>query len=184
MKIFYLILFISFSWNCRGQSKSPDPVVVNNPSSVSTKVDMEEAVVIILTKEGKVYLMLGDLQHRAAIINNINKYRNLGLNEVEKAKLKKMDLIGIPLNMLKSTLDLNNATHLSHMPGIPASKNSNNELVYWIKAITNAFKGDDIYNLNLLVKADHLAKYTAFEGIKQAMTKNGVYKFRIVTTTE
>jgi biopolymer transport protein ExbD len=166
------------------KTKPPEAVHVNNPSSVSTKIAKEEAILVTLTKEGKVYLLLGDAKHKNAIIDNINTNRSLGLNATEIAKLRKMDFIGLPLNQLKGALDLPEEIPASKMDGIPCGDSTHNELTDWIRAVSDAFKGENIDNLNLLVKGDDLAKYPAFKNIKDAFKKNDIYKFKIVTNPE
>ena len=41
------------------KTKPPEAVAVVPPNSVSTKVAKEEAILVTLTKEGKVFLLLG-----------------------------------------------------------------------------------------------------------------------------
>src|SRR5882757_8583924 len=101
------------------KTKPPEAVHVNNPSSVSTKIAKEDAILITLTQEGKIYLLLGDLKHKNAIIDAINTNRALGLNGTEIAKLRKMEFIGLPLNKLKSALDLGDDIPAGKMEGIP-----------------------------------------------------------------
>jgi len=166
------------------KTKPPEAVHVNNPSSVSTKIAKEEAILVTLTQDGKVYLMLGDLRHKNAIIDAINTNRALGLNGTEIAALRKMDFIGLPLNKLKSALDLSEPIPASKMEGIPIGDSTNNELTDWIRAVSDAYRGEPADNLNLLVKGDNLAKYPFFKGIKDAFKKNDIFKFKIVTNSE
>ena len=166
------------------KTKPPEAVHVNNPKSVSTKIAKEEAILVTLTAEGKVFLLLGDLKHKDGIVNSINKNRSLGLDAQEINKLKKMDFIGLPLNQLKGALDLRDPIPAGQMPGIPCGDSTNNELTDWIRAVSDAFAGEDINNLNLLVKGDNLAKYPSFKNIKDAFKKNEIYKFKIVTNPE
>jgi biopolymer transport protein ExbD len=165
------------------KTKPPEAVHVTNPSSVSTKIAKEDAILITLTKEGKVFLLLGDQKHKGAIIDAINTNRQLGLNPTEIKKLGKMDFIGLPFSKLKSALNLTEPYPASQMEGIP-SDSTNNELADWIRAVSDAFRGEDINNMNLLVKGDNLAKYPAFKNIKEAFKKNDIYKFKIVTNPE
>ena len=166
------------------KTKPPEAVTVMTPSSVSTKVAKEEAILVTLTKDGKVFLMLGDKSHKDAIIDDINTTRSLNLNAAELAKLKKQDFIGIPLNMLKGSLDLSEPIPADKLPGIPCGDSTNNELTDWIRSVTNSYRGESLENLNLLVKGDNLAKYPAFKNIKAAFKKNDLFKFKIVTNPE
>jgi biopolymer transport protein ExbD len=166
------------------KTKPPEAVAVMTPSSVSTKIAKEEAILITLTKEGKVFLMLGDKAHKNAIIDDVNTTKALGLSGAELAKLKKTDFIGVPFNQLKSFLDLSTPLPPNQMPGIPCSDSTNNELTDWIRSVVNAYKGENMDNLNLLVKGDNQAKYPAFKSIKESFKKNDIFKFKVVTNSE
>ena len=166
------------------KQKPPEAVTVNNPSSVSTKVAKEEAILVTLTKEGKVYLMLGDKTHKEKILDDINTTKALGLNAGEMGKLKKLDFIGMPFNMLKGSLDLSSPIPSDKMPGIPCGDSTNNELTDWMRSVVASYAGENLDNLNLLVKGDNLAKYPAFKNIKSSFKRNDIYKFKIVTNPE
>ncbi len=166
------------------KTKPPEAVQINNPSSVSTKIAKEDAIVVTLTKEGKVYLLLNDKKHKEAICDDINKIKALGLTPQELARLKREDYIGMPLNKIKSMLDLSDPIPAARMDGIPCGDSTNNELTDWIRAVSDAFAGEDISRLNLLVKGDNLAKYPAYKNIKAAFKKNDIFKFKIITNPE
>jgi|SRR5437868_8117843 len=165
------------------KTKPPEAVHVTNPSSVSTKVAAEEAVVITMNKEGKVFILLGDKNHQDKIINAINKNRQLGLTEGEVKNLKKMEFIGVPLSKLKSALDMDPPMQASQMEGIPTDS-TNNEVVDWVRAVVESFSGEDTKKMNLLVKGDQQTKYPVFRSIIQALSKNDIYRFKIVTDPE
>jgi len=165
------------------KTKPPEAVAVVTPTSVSTKVVKDEAIVVTLGKDGKIFLMLNDRKHKDAIIDDINTSKALGLTPGEIAKLKKQDFIGMPFSKLKSFLALNEAIPASKMDGIP-SDSTNNELSDWVRSVSNAYKGESMDNLNLLVKGDNLAKYPSFKNIKTAFKKNDIFKFKIVTNPE
>jgi biopolymer transport protein ExbD len=165
------------------KTKPPEAVAVVTPTSVSTKVVADEAIVVTLAKDGKVFLMLSDRKHGDAIVDDINKTKALGLTPAEIVKLKKQDFIGMPFNKLKSFLQLPESIAPNKMDGIPTDS-TNNELADWIKSVSNAYAGESIDNLNLLVKGDNMAKYPAFKNIKQAFKKSEIFKFKIVTNPE
>jgi biopolymer transport protein ExbD len=165
------------------KTKPPEAVAVVTPTSVSTKVVKDEAIVVTLGKDGKVFLMLNDRKHKNAIIDDINTSKSLGLTPSEIAKLKKLEFIGMPFSKLKSFLNLAEAIPASKMDGIP-SDSTNNELSDWIRSVSNSYKGESMENLNLLVKGDNLAKYPSFKNIKTAFKKNDIFKFKIVTNPE
>lgn len=166
------------------KQKPPEAVTVMSPSSVSNKVAKEEAILITLNKEGKVYLLLGDKAHKEKIIDDVNRLKVLGLTPAELAKLKKADFIGLPFNQLKSYLNMTVPMSADKMPGIPTGDSANNELTDWMRSVVNSYSGENMENLNLLVKGDNAAKYPEFKNIKTAFKKNDIYKFKIVTNPE
>ncbi|MEO6732866.1 MAG: biopolymer transporter ExbD [Ferruginibacter sp.] len=166
------------------KTKPPEAVAVMTPSSVSNKIAKEEAILVTLTKDGKVYLMLGDKAKKEAILEDINTTKALGLSPAELTKLKKMEFIGMPFNKLKSMLQLSEPMEPRKMDGIPTGDSTNNELTDWIGSVVRSYAGESMDNLNLLVKGDNAAKYPAFKNVKQSFKKNDIFKFKIVTNPE
>ncbi len=168
------------------KQKPPEAVTVMAPSSVSTKAAPEKSILITLTKEGKVFLMLGDGTRKKEVLDDINKTKGLGLSPDELAKLGRMPFVAMPLGKLKALVNLNNPLPPAQMEGIPIKDSANNELVDWIRSITNAYSGTDLTKLQeiLLLKGDGDALYPDFKNIKYALKKNDMLKFRIVTNSE
>ena len=166
------------------KTKPPEAVAVMTPSSVSTKIAKEDAILVTLTKEGKVYLMLGDKAKKQAILEDVNTTKALGLTPAEMTKLRKMEFIGMPFNKIKSMLQLSVPMEPAKMEGIPVIDTTNNELTDWIGSVVRSYAGESMDNLNLLVKGDNAAKYPAFKLVKDSFKKNDIYKFKIVTNPE
>jgi biopolymer transport protein ExbD len=168
------------------KQKPPEAVAVQAPSSVSSKAAPEKSILTTLTKDGKVFLMLGDDTKKKDVLSALNTNRSLGLTEAELAKLAKQQVYGLPLNMIKGSLALSEPIPPTKMEGIPAKDSATNELVDWYQAISNAYAGGDARKLEeiMLLKGDNLAKYPSFKNIKFALKKNNFFKFRIVTNSE
>mgnify|MGYP001610657940 CR=1 FL=1 len=167
------------------KQKPPEVLSVKTPSSVSSTAAPDKSILITLTKEGKVFLTLGDNTKKGAIIDDFNKTRNLQLTGDELAKLKESEFIGLPVNQLKSYLNAQEPIPATAMAGIPTDS-TNNELSYWIRSVTNVYAGGDqkILEKMLLVKGDGEALYPVFKNIKDAFKANELFKFRIVTEGE
>jgi len=165
------------------KTKPVEAVAVMTPSSVATKVAKDEAILVTLTKEGRVFLLIGDKSHKNKIIDNVNASKGLGLSADELAKLKKLDFIGVPFSQLKGYLDMKTPPLPNLLPGIPVDS-TNNELTVWIRGVSDAYKGENADNLNLLVKGDNAAKYPVFKDIKESFKKNDIFKFKVVTNSE
>lgn len=167
------------------KQKPPEVLAVAPPNSVSAKAAPDKSILITLTKEGKVFLMLGDDTKKEEILKNINTVKGLNLTPAELAKWKKAQFIGMPLNQIKSSLNLSSEIPATKLPGIPCDT-ANNEMIDWVRSISNAYAGSDQRELQemLLIKGDNAALYPSFKRIKEAFKKNEIYKFRIVTNGE
>lgn len=167
------------------KQKPPEVLSVKTPTSVSSKAAPDKSILITMTKEGKVFLMLGDETKKNAIIDDFNTTRGLQLTGPELTRLKKMEFIGMPINKLKSSLDAAQDIPASLMDGIPTDT-TNNELTFWMRSVTNAYKGEDQTKLQemILVKGDGEALYPIFKNVKEALKANEIFKFRIVTEGE
>ncbi|MBK8611746.1 MAG: biopolymer transporter ExbD [Chitinophagaceae bacterium] len=167
------------------KQKPPEVLAVKTPTSVSATAAPDESILITMTKEGKVFLMLGDKTKKDKIIDDFNTTRGLQLTTSELNKLKKMEFIGLPANMLKSALNLPREIPATEMAGIPIDT-ANNELTYWMRSVTNAYAGEDERKLQemLLVKGDGETLYPIFDKVKRAFKANDLLKFRIVTEGE
>jgi biopolymer transport protein ExbD len=167
------------------KQKPPEVLTVSPPNSVSAKAAPDKSILITLTKDGKVFLMLGDETKKADILSNINLTKGLNLSAGELKKWEKSQFIGLPLNQIKGSLALAVEMPANKMSGIPTDS-TNNEMVDWMKSITNVYAGSDQRKLQemLLIKGDNAALYPAFKNIKDAFKKNEIFKFRIVTNGE
>ena len=168
------------------KQKPPEAVTVMPPTSVSSKAAPEKSILITLTKEGKCFLILGDETKKKDILKDINTTKGMGLSDQEINKFAKLGFIGMPLGQVKSALALEQMPPADKLLGIPIQDSTNNEMVDWIRSITNAYAGGDQKVLEdmILIKGDNLAKYPAFKNIKYALKKNNLFKFRIVTNSE
>lgn len=167
------------------KQKPPEALAVKTPTSVSSKAVPDKSIIITFTADGKAFLALGDDTKKDDVIKNINDTRNLGLSPAELKKLAKVEFIGFPLNQLKASLAINGTIPADKMPGIPIDS-TNNEMVYWLKSVSNVYAGTDQSKLEqmLLVKGDINAHYPIFKAIKDAFKDNEIFKFRIVTEGE
>ncbi len=168
------------------KQKPPEAVTVMPPTSVSSKAAPEKSILITLTKEGKCFLILGDETKKKDILKDINTSKGLGLSDQEITKFSKLAFIGMPLGQVKAALALEQMPPAEKLLGIPIQDSTNNEMVDWIRSITNVYAGGDQKDLEemILIKGDNLAKYPAFKNIKYALKKNNLFKFRIVTNSE
>ncbi|MBS1495357.1 MAG: biopolymer transporter ExbD [Bacteroidetes bacterium] len=167
------------------KQKPPEVLAVQTPSSVSSKAVPDKSIIITLTKDGRAFLMLGDETKKPEVLANINLTKGLGLSAAEMAKWGKSEFIGLPFNQIKSSLSAAPIPP-DKLPGIPISDSTNNQMVDWMRSISNVYAGGNQSDLEkmILIKGDNDALYPVFKSIKDAFTKNDIYKFRIVTNGE
>jgi biopolymer transport protein ExbD len=166
--------------------KPAEALAVVTPNSVSNKVAPEnDAVMITIDKEGKVYFSVSDNNEdeKQAIIQEINTSQSLGLTDAEIASFKRAgSYVGVPFGKLKSYLALNpEQIKKTTVEGIPVTDSTNNQLTAWMRAAAGAFQGT---KMNLLVKGDNDSKYPSFQGVTNAFKKNDLMKFQMITNPE
>ena len=167
--------------------KPSEAVPINTPNSVAAKIAPETNVVMIsLNKDGKVFLSTGDSKgdkdKKQAILQSVNKTRNLGLTDAEIAALVKAPFIGVSLAQLKQQARMQTDQMTGEtLPGIPAKDSTNNEMIDWMRGVADAYQG---MKPNLLLKGDNVAKYPSLRNIIDAFRKNDFFKFQMVTNPE
>lgn len=169
--------------------KPEEPVKVETPGSVSS-VMLEEhnAMLITIDPESRVYINISEPTDKqknrlTQIITGLNQTRNLGLTSAEIDAFKTAPIIGVPFNSLKGYLALSPDQKASFKaPGIPVLDTLNNELIWWVDETNKAFAGTK--NFMYLIKGDNSSKYPAFEAVINAMRKNEVFKYNLITSQE
>jgi biopolymer transport protein ExbD len=171
--------------------KPPEALAVTTPSSVYTKIALDQNVVMVIMDHlGKVYFEVSDKNkdEKKLIINTINTQHNLGLTDAEMKNfyLNPTAYIGVPFSQLKSLLDRGSAPDALKdvvMPGIPTQDSTNNELREWVAAAVAAFyETNPTVKMNVQVKGDDAALYPSFSGVIWAFKKNDQLKFQLITS--
>ncbi len=167
--------------------KESSAVNVATPSSVSSKKAPEKDVVMLsITKDGKVFFSSGDNEEdktkKKAIISGLNQTESLGLTPTEINTLTNQPFIGVALNQLKQQASLpTEQVNDQNLPGIPVIDTLHNELIKWMRGVTEAYSGA---KANILLKGDNLTKYPYFKNVLTAFKKNDLLKFQMVTNAE
>lgn len=172
--------------------KPPEPVEITTPKSVSSdKLKEQDALMIEMDKQGRVLLTVNVQKVsdetnglKKTMIQNVNQARNLGLTDNEMNNFVLNTTVGVPFNKLKSYLSLDKDERLKSLQtaeGIPVLDSANNELATWVAAAQHAFQGK---KMNFMIKGDNGAKYPSFKGVIDAMRRNEVFKYQLVTDPE
>jgi biopolymer transport protein ExbD len=165
--------------------KPSDALSVVTPKSVATKAaDQKNVVLITVDHEGHTYFSLSDenISEKEQVINSAAQMKGITLTDQEKAAFKKgASYVGVPFSQLASFLRLNSdQLKAFKSPGIPTDS-TNNELLIWIRAAQEAFKGG---KMNVMLKGDNKAKYPAFKAVIDALKKSEIFKFSLITDPE
>jgi biopolymer transport protein ExbD len=168
--------------------KPPEPVKVETPNSVSSKMlEESNAMLVTIDPDSKVYINISSPKDPngdklRTIITGLNTSRSLGLTGGEIENFVKAPIIGVPFSSLKGFLALSKAEQEKIVqPGIPVLDSLNNELVWWVAETKKAFAGD---KLLYLIKGDNNSKYPSFEGIINALRRNEEFKYNLITSRE
>ena len=79
------------------KQKPPEVLSVKTPTSVSSKAAPDKSILITMTKEGKVFLMLGDDTKKNAIIDDFNTKEGYSCRLPNLPSLKKLNTLGYRL---------------------------------------------------------------------------------------
>ena len=165
--------------------KPAEALAVTTPKSVSTTpAEQKDIVWITMDSKGKVYFSVSDdaMEEKQTIIDEVNTQKALGLSDAEKkAFIRSGSYIGVPFSQMKSFLSMTpDQWSKLDKPGIPIDS-ANNELQVWMRAANSAFQGT---KMNLLIKGDNEAKYPSFKGVIDALKRNEMFKFQMITDPE
>ena len=166
--------------------KPSEVLKVTTPNSVSHNAAPENDVVLItMDKDGKIFLSVSDKNtaEKKEIINTISTSKGLNLTDAQKnAFARANSFVGVPFSQLGGFLSTpTDDIKKLRMDGIPVTDTLNNQLTEWLTAAKGAFEGR---KMQILVKGDNNAKYPSFQGILNALKKNDLLKFQMVTNPE
>lgn len=165
------------------KTKPPEAVAVMMPSSVSSKAVPEtDQVMVIINKEGKVFLSISEPAKRKEIVEAVGKVKGVPITPATLQKATAVEFFGSPIAQINAYVDLPKGDLTGEkLPGIPAKDSTNNEVTDWMAAVNSVYFGS---KMNLLVKSDNAAKYPAFKQVLDAFKRNEMLKFSIVTNAE
>jgi len=164
--------------------KPDEPVVVKTPSSIS-EIPIPDVNIMLITVDpkGRIFFSIDNKNMRRSLIESVDDYKKLGLNEVEKTKFSIGASIGVPFNQLKSYLDLtpeSQGAYDAKAPGVPSDTtvlSEQNELAAWIRMARNTNP-----QVRIVIKADADASYPAVKTVIRTLEGWKIYKFNLLTS--
>jgi biopolymer transport protein ExbD len=163
--------------------KPQEAVNVVTPNSVSAEpADQKDIVMISITPDGKVFMMMDNLDKKTSVIEELNKRKNLGLTPDEIDRAAALPFFGTSATQLKSAMQMPVDKYVGEaLPGIPAKDTASSEMKDWMYAVATAHLNTKI---KLLLKGDMNSKYPAFKNVIDAFKANDLLKFKMVTNPE
>lgn len=164
--------------------KPEELVAVDIPISRSTK-QFTDAITILLNKEGKAYIALGEAKTRLSMLEQMiekygDKYPNLKtLTPNQKDYFSKIETWGTPIADLPRVLSMNGTQLLDyqkHMPGIPIDS-ADNQLADWVQASRYATDGD----IKIAIKSDKDTNIEPVKEVVKGLTSRDIHRFLLVT---
>lgn len=167
--------------------KPPEPVTVRTPKSVNAdKLKEQDALMVTFDSSGRVFFSMSVLDKTnnigffKEVMDGVDKAKNLGLTDEEKAKFTAVPVIGVPFAQLKAFLGGANLPQT----GVPVDS-TNNELSQWLATSNDVFRRHAETNPkirpNYMIKGDNAAKFPKFKGVIDAFRENNIFKFQLVT---
>jgi len=162
--------------------KPQEPVVIRTPASTSTMPIPNDYMLLSLSKDGRVFFSIDNLNVREELITEISQSKGLNLSPAQIKAFKEGGSIGVPFNKLGSYLALTPAQRNEYdktAPGIPTDTTASyetNELSYWIK--TSRYANP---KLRIAIKADGDAKYPEIQKVIATLGHEKVFRFNFIT---
>ena len=165
------------------QFKKPDVEQIKPPSSISEKILPDASLMTVnVTSAGKFYFQpVENASERLELINGMATKYNVSLSDADKAVfVNKVQSVGVPMNQLKSFLELSDDQRKAFVeaPGVPMDS-INRQLIDWID-LSRKINPD----YKLAVKGDIKTEYpkvkALFEGLRDIKMNN----FWLITSQE
>jgi biopolymer transport protein ExbD len=175
---FLLVTFFMLTTKFR-----PDePVVVDQPSSVS-EIPLPDKGVILLTidKGGRVFFNVEGQQLRRDIIQKMGERFNVTFDEKEIKRFSILSSVGMPMKDMKEYLSADEAKRKEmnlKTRGIPKDS-TNNELALWVNVARNAAPRNSI-----AIKGDREADIPTIKRVISILQDNKANRFALITNLE
>jgi biopolymer transport protein ExbD len=160
--------------------KPQEAVVIDIPSSVSiTKLPDVDIMAISVRNDGAIFFGMDGQHARLKLLQSMSDKYKISFTEEEKRAFSLTESFGLPLNQLKSFLNINASERNNVMQsGIPADS-LNNQLRDWI--YYSRFANPKI---RIAIKGDRQSNYEVMEKVIATLQDQNINKFNLITSLE
>ncbi len=163
------------------QFKKPDVEQIKPPSSISEKLLPDGNLMTInVTPEGKFYFAaVENFSERSQLLDKMGAKYGLKFSDEDKAAFFKTPAIGVPVNQLKSFLQMpEDQRKFVKVQGVPMDS-VNKQLIDWV-SLSLEINPD----YKLAIKGDGSTNYPKIKGLFEGLRDIEFYKFWLITNQE
>lgn len=191
---FLLVTFFMLTATMR----TPEPVIVDTPQSISDVVLPKNTMLITIDTAGRVFFNLEGRDVRINMLKRMmNKFPAVKFSEEQINRFGAMQSFGVPIAQLPEYISADEAGRKKiddATKGIPIDTVGNkDELSFWINfARVEEFKwrteqeadGKHVEEMRIALKADGKAAYKKIDNVIALFKKQDVYRFNLITDLE
>ncbi|WP_315053391.1 biopolymer transporter ExbD [Chryseobacterium indoltheticum] len=164
------------------QFKKPDVEQIKPPSSISEKLLPDASLMTInATPDGKFYFQpVENATERLELLEKMGKKYNVTFDNKQKAAFQKVQSIGVPMNKLRSYLDLpeDEQKNYKSPTGIPMDS-TNKQLTDWVEQSLSVNA-----DYKLAIKGDVTTEYPKVKSLFEGLRDIDFLKFWLITSQE
>ena len=164
------------------QFKKPDVEQIKPPSSISEKLLPDASLMTInATPDGKFYFQpVENATERLQLLKKMGEKYNVTFDDKQKASFQKVQSIGVPMNQLRSYLDLPEDEQKSYKSptGIPMDS-TNKQLTDWVEQSLSVNP-----DYKLAIKGDVTTEYPKVKSLFEGLRDINFLKFWLITSQE
>lgn len=164
------------------QFKKPDVEQIKPPSSISEKLLPDASLMTInATPDGKFYFQpVENASERLELLQKMGEKYNVTFDDKEKAAFQKVQAIGVPMNKMKSYLDLPEDEQKTYKDptGIPMDS-TNRQLIDWVEQSLSVNP-----DYKLAIKGDVTTEYPKVKSLFEGLRDISFLKFWLITSQE
>jgi len=156
-----------------------EPVMVSTPASVSEiKIPEINLLQILIDKEGKIFLSLDKQEDRVAVLKAMGKEYGIEFTPEEINKFKVAPSFGVPIQQMRSFLELDHdkQDEVMRTKGIP-NDSTNNQFKNWI--ILARQQNSD---LRIAIKADQTTLYPVIKSVMSSLQEIRENRYNLITS--
>ena len=163
------------------QFKKPDVEQIKSPSSISEKLLPDGNLMTIdITKDGKFYFAaVENFNERSELLDKMGAKYGVKFSDEDKVAFFKTPAIGVPVNQLKSFLQMpEEQRKLVKVSGVPMDS-VNKQLIDWV-SLSLEINPD----YKLAIKGDENTNYPKVKSLFEGLRDIEFYKFWLITNQE